>query len=96
MCYIDDFIDGCFQSIIRNKKSLVYNLGNPFNTMTINRIAQTVLSVTQSSGGIKYISKEYPDKKGVTPNIERAEKELDFNPKTSLEEGLKQMVVTQS
>jgi UDP-glucose 4-epimerase len=92
MCYIDDFIDGCFQAIVNEQCSPVYNLGNPYNTMTVNRIAQTVINVTQSNSSLQHIPKDYLDKKGVTPDISLAQKELNFDPKVSLEDGLQKMI----
>ena len=92
MCYIDDFIEGCWQTIIRDTPALVYNIGNPDNMMSVNRIAETVIDVTGSNSPVHFVSKDYPDKKGVTPNIERARKDLAFHPSVSLSQGIRLMM----
>jgi UDP-glucuronate decarboxylase len=92
MCYIDDFIEGCWQAILRETPTGVYNIGNPYNTMTVNRIAQTVIDVTSSTSDIVYVEKDYIDKQGVTPNIDRAKNHLSYQPQVSLERGIKAMM----
>jgi UDP-glucose 4-epimerase len=89
MCYVDDFIEGFFRALVAESPYAVYNLGNPFNAMTVRQIAETVLEVTGSNSGVEYVPKQYPDKRGVTANIDRAATSLGYRPRTSLADGLR-------
>ena len=88
-CYIDDFIDGVLLSI-ENEKSIgnVYNIGNPKGTVTILHLAKLIIDICKSDSDIEFIPKNYTDVELRIPSIEKARKELGFNPKIDLEEGI--------
>ena len=88
-CYIDDFIDGVLLSI-ENEKSVgnVYNIGNPEGTVTILHLAKLIIDICKSESDIEFIPKNYTDVELRIPSIEKARKELGFNPKIDLEEGI--------
>ena len=85
--YVSDLVDG----IIRLMDTEIHNpvnLGNP-HEITIREIASTIIALTKSRSHI--VNKELPsdDPKQRQPEIARAQKNLDWEPKVDLETGLK-------
>lgn len=87
-CYVDDLIIG-INNFINSKKSITgpLNLGNP-KEYTIKYIAKKIIKLTESKSKIIYKNKPQDDPVKRKPDISKAKKELSFNPKTSLNEGL--------
>jgi dTDP-glucose 4,6-dehydratase len=86
-CYVSDLVDG----IIRLMESDVndpVNIGNP-HEMTIEQIARDILRLTGSSSRLVYRPLPEDDPKVRQPDITRARTLLKWEPKVSLEEGLK-------
>ncbi|MGE4056456.1 MAG: UDP-glucuronic acid decarboxylase family protein [Vicinamibacterales bacterium] len=84
--YITDLVDG----IIRLTQSSVndpVNIGNPRET-TIKEIAETIIRMTGSKSRLVYRPLPTDDPKVRQPDISRARKLLDWEPKVPLEEGL--------
>jgi len=67
------------------------NLGNP-REMTILELAHKVNEITGSSAGIVYKPLPRDDPKRRCPDIRRARQLLGWEPKVSLEEGLKRTI----
>ncbi|VVB82559.1 Bifunctional polymyxin resistance protein ArnA [uncultured archaeon] len=92
-CYIKDNIDGLIKFMNLEKKYFgPINIGNP-SEFTIGELAEKVLSyIPNSKSNIvhKPLPSDDPTKR--KPNIERANKILDWNPKISLDEGLKKTI----
>lgn len=87
-CYVDDMING-FVSLMGTPHEVTgpINLGNP-NEFTILELAECVIDMTGSSS--KLIRQPLPedDPKQRQPNISRAKKELNWQPQTTLKDGL--------
>ena len=85
--YIDDTIDGILK-VIHYGSSDVFNIGNE-NEITILNLAETIIKLTNSNS--KIILKDLPldDPKQRKPDLTKAKNLLDFQPQTSLEDGLK-------
>lgn len=88
-CYIDDMIDGivlCMQ----NKKAIgeVLNIGNPRGTITVLRLVETIIRLTNSKSEVAFVPHIVEDISLRVPDIEKAERILGFRPKVDLEEGL--------
>ena len=88
--YVSDLVDG----IIRLMDTEIHNpvnLGNP-HEITIREIALTIIALTKSRSHI--VNKELPsdDPKQRQPEIARAQKNLDWEPKVDLETGLKRTI----
>ena len=88
--YVSDLVDG----IIRLMDTEIHNpvnLGNP-HEITIREIALTIIALTKSRSHI--VNKELPsdDPKQRQPEIARARKKLDWEPKVDLETGLKRTI----
>ena len=91
-CFVDDLIDGISRVFFLEKNiNSPINLGNP-TEYSMLELASNVVSLTQSKS--KMIFKELPqdDPKRRRPDISLANRILDWEPKISLEEGLKQTI----
>jgi len=86
-CYVSDMIEGIYKLLISDEPYPV-NIGND-NEITILDFAQIVIELTDSKS--KIVFKELPvdDPKTRRPNIEKAKRVLNWEPKVPLEEGLK-------
>ena len=90
--YIDDIVSGVVAALDNKKKIKceVYNLGNS-NPVTLNEFIGLCADITRK----KVSFMEIEDQKGDVPHtyadISKAKKDLDYQPKTSLKEGLKKM-----
>ena len=85
--YIDDTVNGILK-VIHYGSSDVFNIGNE-NEITILNLAETIIKLTNSNS--KIILKDLPldDPKQRKPDLTKAKNLLDFQPQTSLEDGLK-------
>jgi UDP-glucuronate decarboxylase len=91
-CYVDDLIEG-FVRLMNYPESyhLPVNIGNP-NEFTIMELADKVIALTGSKSKIVYNPLPQDDPMQRKPNIERAQKLLDWKPTIELEEGLKKTI----
>ncbi|MCD4680027.1 MAG: SDR family oxidoreductase [Bacteroidales bacterium] len=87
-CYVDDLIEGmtCFMNSRLDFIGPV-NIGNP-NEFTIKELAEMVIKLTNSKSKIIYHPLPADDPMQRKPNIELARKELGWEPKIKLREGL--------
>lgn len=86
-CYVSDEVEG----IVRLSKSAEHgpvNIGNP-NEFTILECAQRVLAVTGSTSQLRYEPLPQDDPKQRRPDIGKAKRLLDWEPKIDLETGLR-------
>lgn len=88
-CFIDDLVDGIYKlSILDNLEGEVFNLGNP-DEYRILDIAEKIKKITQSNSEFEYHPFPQDDPKKRKPDIKKAKIVLDWEPKVSLDEGLK-------
>jgi UDP-glucuronate decarboxylase len=91
--YIDDLLEGMVL-MMNNEKKFVgpVNMGNPDEFM-VKELAEKVLAMIPESKS-KIIFQDLPqdDPKQRKPDISLAKKELDWEPKIRLEEGLKKTI----
>lgn len=91
-CYVDDLIDG-FLSFVNTNPSITgpFNLGND-KEFSMLEIAEKIIFLTGSNS--KLIFKDLPsdDPKKRRPDISNAKKYLNWEPKISLELGLKDTI----
>jgi nucleoside-diphosphate-sugar epimerase len=91
-CYIDDMVEGIYRICVKDGiKERVINLGNP-DEIKIIELAKIILELTSSKSNIKFCPLPEDDPKRRCPDIERAKKEIGWEPKTSLYEGLKKTI----
>lgn len=86
-CYVSDEIDG-FLRLSKSDEHLPVNIGNP-NEFTILECAQMVLKITGSKSKIRYEPLPPDDPKQRRPDITKARKLLQWEPKIDLETGLR-------
>jgi dTDP-glucose 4,6-dehydratase len=86
-CYVSDEVDGILR-LSRVEEHEPVNIGNP-TEFTILECAQRVLSVTESKSALKYEGLPQDDPKQRRPDIGKARRLLDWEPKVDLETGLK-------
>jgi dTDP-glucose 4,6-dehydratase len=86
-CYVSDLIDGIYRLLMSDLNDPV-NIGNPIE-MSIKQMAEKILQATSSRSKISYLPLPVDDPKVRQPNIGKANKFLNWNPKIDLDEGLK-------
>jgi GDP-D-mannose 3', 5'-epimerase len=87
------YIDDCVDSLIRMGERasfppLKLNIGST-QTVTIRELAETVIKVSGKQIPLKFDTSKPVGPRSRIPIIERARKALDWEPKTSLEEGIR-------
>ena len=89
-CYVDDLIDGIYKLMYSDIKGPL-NLGNP-NEITINQLSSIIR--TKINKDLKIIYKPLPkdDPFKRKPSIDLAKKEIDWEPKIDLEDGLNKTI----
>ena len=88
-CYVDDLIDAMIKMMnSRNDFTGPVNLGNP-TEFKIIELAEMILKLTNSKSKIVYKPLPEDDPMQRKPVIDLAKKELNWEPKVPLEEGLK-------
>lgn len=91
-CYVDDLIDGMIK-MMNSPNDIIgpVNLGNP-EEVTILGLAEIVINLTKSKSKIIYKPLPEDDPLMRQPNIELAKRELNWQPKTKLKEGLEKTI----
>ena len=87
-CYCDDLIEGFIRMMNHDKTIGPMNIGNP-SEFTILELAEKVINLTGSQSKIIHESLPSDDPKQRQPDITQARQVLDWEPKYSLDEGLK-------
>jgi UDP-glucuronate decarboxylase len=91
-CYVDDLIEGMVRLMnSRDGFTGPVNIGNP-GEFTIKELAEIVIRLTGSKSKIIYEALPSDDPMQRKPVIDLAKKELDWEPKIPLEEGLKRTI----
>ena len=93
-CYVSDLVEGIVRLVEapRSKETdTPFNLGNP-EEITILELANKIKEKTTSDSLIKYIDLPMDDPKQRKPDITLAKKELNYEPKVLLDEGLDKMI----
>ena len=85
-CYVDDLIEGLIR-MMNSKLVCPVNLGNP-SERTILDFAKLIIKLTNSKSQIIYKPLPSDDPTQRQPDISLAKKELDWEPKIDIEEGL--------
>lgn len=86
-CYISDLVEGIVR-LLRSDYDGPVNLGNP-NEMSVRDFAQTILRLTGSHSRVVLRPLPVDDPKVRQPDITLARKLLSWEPKVSLEDGLR-------
>ena len=84
--YVEDTVAGII-SLMNSTEYDVFNIGNP-NEMTVGKLAEKIIELTDSTSEIKYLELPNDDPKQRKPDITKAKTKLNWQPKVNLDEGL--------
>jgi dTDP-glucose 4,6-dehydratase len=84
--YVDDLVDG-INKLLASEHHLPVNIGNP-HEMTVLEFAEKIIALTGSTSKIVYKPLPEDDPQVRQPDITKARKILNWEPKVKLEEGL--------
>jgi UDP-glucuronate decarboxylase len=91
-CYVDDMIEGVIRMMqTPDDFTGPVNLGNP-QEYSILELAEKIIAHTQSRSKIVFKPLPQDDPLQRKPNIELAKDKLNWQPRTGLEDGLKQTI----
>ncbi len=87
-CYVDDLLEGMVR-LMNSREDFIgpVNIGNP-NEFTIKELAELVIELTGAKSKLIFEPLPADDPMQRQPNIELAKKELGWEPKIQLREGL--------
>lgn len=91
-CYVDDLIEGIVR-LLNSDEHLPVNIGNPIE-MSVLQFAETINHITGNQAGVVFLPDERSarDPQRRQPDITRARTILGWEPKVSLEEGLRKTI----
>jgi dTDP-glucose 4,6-dehydratase len=89
-CYVLDLVDGLYRLMLSEERYPV-NLGNP-QELTILEFAERIRRLTRTAATIEFKPLPEDDPKMRRPDISKAKRILGWEPKVSLEDGLKETV----
>ena len=89
-CFVSDEVEGIYRLMI-SKVNEPVNIGNP-TEISILQLAEKIIELTNSKSEIVFKPLPEDDPKVRRPDIAKAKKELDWEPKVGLEEGLKKTI----
>jgi len=91
-CYVDDLVDGMIR-MMNNEQGFIgpVNLGNP-SERTILNLAEIIIKLTNSNSKLVFMPLPQDDPTQRRPDITTAKRELGWEPKTDIEDGLKKTI----
>ena len=90
-CYVDDTVDGLIKLMNQNKTNGPINIGNPYE-MTILELANEILKLSNTKSKLIYKTLPSDDPMKRQPDISKAKKYLNWEPKIQLLDGLKKTI----
>ena len=88
-CHIDDFCDGVLRaSSCDDALGEAFNIGNPLNTVSVYRLARSVVELSKSESQIVFEESGIAEVDVRVPDIAKARRLLDFSPSVDLDDGL--------
>jgi len=91
-CFVSDMVEGLTKAMFsEGTKGEVINLGNP-NEFKMVELAEKVKELTKSNSNIVYKDLPPDDPKQRQPDISKAKRVLDWEPKVELTEGLQKTI----
>jgi dTDP-glucose 4,6-dehydratase len=86
-CYVSDLVEGIYRLLLSDEKEPV-NIGNP-KEMTILQFAEEIRRLVGSTSEVVFRDLPEDDPKTRQPDIAKARRVLEWEPKVELEEGLR-------
>ncbi len=90
-CYVDDMIEGLIHLMESGYSESPVNLGNPLE-LTILEVVRLIQELTGTSGEIVFHALPEDDPVRRKPDISLARRVLKWNPKVSIEEGMRETI----
>jgi len=88
-CYVDDLVDALLLVLERPEAvGEVFNVGNERSVLTILDLAKQIRRLMEADVEIRFRPLHYTDVEMRIPNVDKARKLLDWEPKVDLDEGL--------
>ncbi|WP_304450685.1 NAD-dependent epimerase/dehydratase family protein [Nocardiopsis sp. YSL2] len=91
MCYVDDLVEGIAR-VLHHGGVGPYNLGNP-EEITILDLARRVRDLCGADSWIDFIASPVDDPRRRIPDIARVRKDLGWEPRVALDDGLERTVL---
>ena len=92
-CYVDDTIEGVWRLLVADRVEGPVNLGNP-DERSVNEIGHLVQEIAGRHVGVVHRPLPPEDPKVRCPDITKARTLLGWEPKVSLEDGLRRTIDT--
>jgi dTDP-glucose 4,6-dehydratase len=90
-CYVEDLVNGIYRLLLSDEP-MPTNIGNP-GEFTVRQLAERVVALTESKSEITCIEQPFTDDpKQRRPDISKAKRVLEWEPKIPLDEGLTRMI----
>lgn len=89
-CYVSDLVEGIYRLLMSDEVQPV-NIGNP-SEMTILQFAEAINAITGNRGGILREPLPVDDPKQRQPDITKARTILQWEPKVSLDQGMRETI----
>lgn len=91
-CYVDDLIDGIIR-LLYSDEHMPVNIGNPIE-MSVLQFAEAINKIVGNKAGITFVAdaRSARDPQRRQPDITRARTLLGWEPKVSLEEGIRKTI----
>jgi dTDP-glucose 4,6-dehydratase len=88
-CYVDDLVDGIVR-LLKSDEHEPTNIGNP-RELSIREFAEVINRITGNAAGLKFMpqGRTKGDPQRRQPDISKAKRVLNWQPKIEIEEGLK-------
>ncbi len=94
LCYVSDLVEGVYRLLLSEEVEPI-NIGNT-KEMTILELAEKIIALANGSSKITFVQPKdqriKDDPKRRQPNIEKAQRILDWEPKVELEDGLRKTI----
>jgi len=89
-CYVSDLVDGICKLML-SAENYPVNLGNP-DEMTVREFAERIVRITASQSRIVSLPLPEDDPKQRKPDISKARRLLEWEPRVPLDEGLRRTI----
>jgi dTDP-glucose 4,6-dehydratase len=86
-CYVDDLVDGIYR-LLKSDYALPVNIGNP-DEISLKEFAEEILQLTGNKVKISFMPLPVDDPRQRQPDISKAKKLLNWEPRVKRREGLK-------
>ena len=88
-CYVDDVVEALLAILERDEAvGEVFNVGNPRSVVTVFDLAARIRRLASSESEIVFRPLHYTDVEMRIPNVDKARKLLDWEPRVDLDDGL--------